>query len=70
MRRPRFDEWYRERTLSSIIGAITPEQSFRRLLRHDDAIVGAGFQVSQDCEALGAFVARNLEWRSAIHGAR
>src|SRR5712691_4748293 len=33
MRRPRFDEWYRERTLSSIIGAITPEQWVRRLLR-------------------------------------
>jgi hypothetical protein len=29
-----FDEWYRERTLSSIVGAIMPEQSVRRLLRH------------------------------------
>jgi hypothetical protein len=61
MRRPRFHEWYRERTLSSMIGAITPEQWVRRLLRHlrfdrfprltddDDAIVEDGFQVRQSC---------------------
>jgi hypothetical protein len=56
-----FDEWYRERTLSSIIGAITPGQSVRRLLvsdlivyqrlTDDDAIVENGFSSAPELQA-------------------
>ena len=64
MRRPRFDEWYRERTLSSIIGAITPERWFGGCsaisdliayprLTDDDAIVEDGFQV-RNIRAIGS----------------